>query len=98
MAEIKITSTEDQLREELAKLRAAVFEARQEKYEQEPSSLQYKIERQKAALRNLNKRVRMQRLILRELNAHDPELADTLFNLVKDKYAAELDDEFVLTI
>lgn len=62
-----------------------------------PGFLQAKMMRQAKALTSLNKRVRMQRLILRELNENHSELADTLFSLVKDKYATELADDVLLT-
>ena len=100
---IGITLTDQQrMEEQVSALRAQVVSLSGElsHYRDEnnsPSWLQMKMMRQAKALTSLNRRVRMQRLILRELNLHDSELADTIFNLVKDKYATELADDVVLT-
>lgn len=100
MAEItvKVLSKEEQLQAENAKLRMEFYQMKNiaDGTHQEPSSLQSKIARQKVALRNLNKRTRVQRLILRELNEHNAELADTLYRTVMDKYASELNDDITL--
>lgn len=100
---IGITLTDQQrMEEQVSSLRSQVvsLDAELSHYRDEnksPSWLQSKMMRQAKSLTSLNRRVRMQRLILRELNLHDSELADTIFNLVKDKYATELADDVVLT-
>jgi len=97
-----ILSTEERLQEQVNSLRQQVGNLNYELYHyrdenKKPSWLQAKMMSQAKALTNLNKRVRMQRLILRELNVINPELADTIFNLVKDKYPVELNDQIQLT-
>lgn len=105
MTDIKVTvlSEVDKLKEENAKLRSQVFEMKDEVSacrKESPvwggASMYSKIQRQAKALTNLNRRVRVQRLILRELNEHHTELANDLYHTVVDKYAAELDDEITL--
>jgi hypothetical protein len=105
MAEIKVNvlSEIDSLKQENAKLRSQFYEMKSEVDACRMvspvwggASLQSKIQRQAKALTNLNRRVRTQRLILRELNEHHAELANDLYHTVVDKYAAELDDETTL--
>lgn len=103
MSEVKVLTETERLQEENAKLRHQVMELRSDAaMAQLPEVPQYKwqgkIARQSSALTRLNKRVRLQRLILRELNEMDPQLAYDIFTIVKDKYATELDPEFVLTV
>ena len=90
-------SKEEQLQERVSMLSTQVLNLNQElaffrSEDKNPGWLQSKIMRQAKVLTSLNKRVRIQRLMLRELNAQDPELANTLFNLIKDKYSTELDE------
>lgn len=92
---------EEELKDTNAYLRAQVYNlhAELDHYRDEnknPSWLQSKIMRQAKALTGLNRRVRVQRLILRELNEIHPEIAETLFRMVSDKYSTELDDDIVL--
>ena len=103
MSEIKVLTEIERLQEEIAKLRSQVLVLQSDladaKLDKVPQyKWQGKIARQSNALTRLNKRVRLQRLILRELNAMDPQLANDLFATVKDKYATELDPKFVLTV
>lgn len=82
------------LRAQVRELSAELNHYRDEN--QNPSWLQSKMMRQARALTNLNRRVRVQRLILRELNEIHPDIAETLFRMVSDKYSTELDDDIVL--
>lgn len=96
-----VVNEEGKLRERIAALQSQVFELSGEVRElrsenPSPSWMQSKVARQAKALARLNKRVRVQRLILRELNEHHSEIAETLFRMVSDKYASELDDEISL--
>jgi hypothetical protein len=93
--EQRLTEQVNQLRLQVVNLSSELSFFRDEN--KTPGWLQSKVLRQAKALTSLNKRVRMQRLILRELNEINPELADTIFNVVKDKYSTELSDDVVLT-
>ncbi len=96
-----LVSEQARLKEKIAELSAQVSNLHAElshyrSEEKEPSWLQLKMRRQGEALTRLNRRVRVQRLLLRELNVHDAQLGEDLWNTVKDKYATELDDDTVL--
>lgn len=99
MSEIVISTTEQRLGEQVSELRARLAEARGQVSSLTgegwvpQSHLQSHAARQRVALRRLNERVRVQRLILRELASRDPQLANELYNTVMDKYAAELDQD-----
>lgn len=62
------------------------------------SRLQSKIASQSKALTALNRRVRVQRLILREMTIEDPQRSHDLYHLVMDKYAAELGEDTGLSL
>jgi hypothetical protein len=66
--------------------------------DQKRSFYEAKASRQSKALHALNRRVRIQRLVLRELYAMDPEQADTLYRLTLDKHAAELGEDQGLSL
>lgn len=62
------------------------------------SWLQQKNARQSKALTALNRRVRVQRLILREMAVEDPQRSHDLYHLVMDKYNDELKDDTGLSL
>ena len=62
------------------------------------SRLQTKISSQSKALTALNRRVRVQRLILREMAIEDPQRSHDLYHLVMDKYAVELGEDTGLSL
>lgn len=103
---IKVLTEEETLRQRGAELwdRATAAEAELLLLQSQPdddrkrSFYESKAARQSAALRVLNRRVRIQRLILRELAATDPEQSDTLYRMVMDKYAAELGEDQGLSL
>ncbi len=101
MATTQLMTEAERQKEQLTELRLQVSLLHDELLayrdeEQHPNRLQGKVRRQSIALTRLNKRVRMQRLILRELTEQNPELANDLFHTVLDKYSSELDDEVIL--
>lgn len=88
-----------QLRAEIANLQASLLVANERLKAVEDSevsfdiarTLQMKAHRQSVALHRLNRRVRIQRLILRKLNELHPEQADAAFVAAKAEFD-ELDD------
>lgn len=62
------------------------------------SYLQQKIASQSKALTALNRRVRVQRLILREMAMEDSQRSHDLYHLVMDKYAVELGEDTGLSL
>ena len=102
---LKVLSETETLQQRIAELRKQLADAQLEikalttQYEwQVGSSLAKKIASQAKALHALNRRVRVQRLILREMAMEDPQRSHDLYHLVMDKYATELGEDTGLSL
>lgn len=102
---LTVLSETETLQQRNAELRRQLAEAKMEiealttKHEWYVGSrLQAKIASQSKALTALNRRVRVQRLILREMAMEDSQRSHDLYHLVMDKYAAELGEDTGLSL
>jgi hypothetical protein len=102
---LKVLSETEILQQRVAELRRQLADAKLEiealttKSEWYVGSrLQSKIASQSKALTALNRRVRVQRLILREMAMEDSQRSHDLYHLVMDKYATELGEDTGLSL
>ncbi len=103
--QIKVLSDDERNKARIAELRDQLYAAQQEiaSLRQEDKSLasdylKRKVDAQANALRRLNRRVRIQRLILRELAETDTDMSDAMYRTVLDKYATELGEDTNLSL